>query len=56
MAHSEVVRECREDGKGWRIDEKGDWWPCNLAQLGITTPTNGESAGSDGDAMHPEGE
>lgn len=24
----EVVRECREDGKGWRIDEKGDWYPC----------------------------
>lgn len=26
--HPEVVRECREDGKGWRVDEKGDWWPC----------------------------
>jgi hypothetical protein len=26
--HPEVVRECGEDGKGWRIDEKGDWFPC----------------------------
>lgn len=27
-AHPEVVRECREDGKGWRINEYGDWFPC----------------------------
>jgi hypothetical protein len=24
----EVVRECKEDGSGWRVDERGDWWPC----------------------------
>lgn len=24
----EVVRECKEDGLGWRVDAHGDWWPC----------------------------
>lgn len=24
----EVVRECKEDGSGWRVDKFGDWWPC----------------------------
>lgn len=26
--HPEVVRECREDGIGWRVNEYGDWFPC----------------------------
>lgn len=25
------MRECGEDGKGWRVDEFGNWWPCSPA-------------------------
>lgn len=30
IAHPELVRECREDGKGWRRDAYGNWWPCDV--------------------------
>ena len=28
QSHPELVTQCREDGKGWRRDEYGNWWPC----------------------------
>ena len=28
QSHPELVTQCREDGKGWRRDDKGNWWPC----------------------------
>lgn len=28
-AHPEVVRECGERTTGWRVDERGNWWPCS---------------------------
>ena len=24
----DVSQECPEDGKGWRVDASGNWWPC----------------------------
>jgi hypothetical protein len=28
QSRQEWVRECPEDGSGWRVDDKGFWWPC----------------------------
>jgi hypothetical protein len=25
---AELVRECHESGHGWRVDDRGNWWPC----------------------------
>lgn len=44
MSHPEVARECREDGKGWRMDERGNIWPCDpqafAGQFGASPPSD----------------
>jgi hypothetical protein len=46
IRNPEVVRECREDGKGWRIDHKGDWVPCDPEKFaqrhGISLPEDSD--------------
>lgn len=36
IAHPELIRECGEDGKGWRVNEYGDWFPCEGEKLKAT--------------------